>query len=623
MELPLPWSELFDEVPVPLSIIDLDGHQLAANRAYRDQFALGDTSLDQLTATNITHPEDRARTQAYLLRLRSGETDELVLDKRYVRVTGEEFIGELRVRSLRGADGEPVALAGAILDVTEARAATARLGGAVERSERASAAKSSFVARVSHDLRTPLHALIGYTELLERLVAGQAAQQLAELIHKQAESLQHLIDDLLDLSAIESGRLDLHLDACAVRPFLQDMLAAVTMAHDTSGLELRAAVADDVPTTIVADERRVREVLTNLVGNAVKYTPRGTIEVIVSRDGALLRFEVSDTGPGIEPSYLATIFDPFRKAGTRLARTAETTGLGLAIVKQLVELMGGTVGVDSEPDVGSTFWFTLPAGVADDATAADPTGPAPETARRQARVLVVDDSATNLELIQQQLIALGQVPVLAPGGREALALLDDTIDLVLMDVNMPDVDGLETTRWIRAAGWRTPVLALTAAAMAADRSACVLAGMDGFLAKPIGLSGLADAIAQWTARTVAVTPTRARSSDGVLDELLRDAGREATIGVARSFLRESERRVTELYEAADRGDSSTFVRQAHTLASTARLVGGADVARLCVDAERAGLAGTDMAHLRPRLEDVYARLRTALIRALTELETAA
>lgn len=622
MDLPVPWDAVFEEMPVPLSVIDPDGHQLAANRAYRRQFGIDDGPLDNFSATRITHPEDRARTRAYLLRLRSGETDELALDKRYLRANGEEFIGELRARTLRDADGAVVGLAGAILDVTDARAATSRLGDAVEQAQRASDAKSSFVARVSHDLRTPLHALIGYTELLERLVAGQAAQQLAELIHKQAESLQHLIDDLLDLSAIESGRLELHPEPCALRPLVIDTLAAVGMAHDTTGLELRSAVADDVPSSILADERRVREVLTNLVGNAVKYTPQGAIDVVVSRDGDELRFEVSDTGPGIEPSYLATIFDPFRKAGTRLARSEQTTGLGLAIVKQLVELMGGRVGVDSEPGVGSTFWFTLPATASEDGVHADAAA-TPAAAQNQARVLVVDDSPTNLELIQQQLIALGQIPVLASGGREALALLDDTVDLVLMDVNMPDVDGLQATRWIRAAGWKTPVLALTAAAMAADRSACALAGMDGFLAKPIGLSGLADAIGQWTKRAVETTPTRPRPAERLLDELLRDAGRDATIGVARSFLRESERRVTELYDAARRGDNSSFVRQAHTLASTARLVGGADVAALCIDAERAGLPGTDMAALQPRLEDAYARLRTALIDALSELEAAA
>jgi CheY-like chemotaxis protein len=244
-----------------------------------------------------------------------------------------------------------------------------------------------------------------------------------------------------------------------------------------------------------------------------------------------------------------------------------------------------------------------------------------------ARVLVVDDSFTNLELVEQQLRSIGHEPVLASDARAALAQLDDSIDIVLMDVNMPDVDGLEATRWIRAAGWRTPVVALTAAAMAADRSACTLAGMDGFLTKPIGLSGLADAVREWVApgRVAPAAPARTRPpvGDGPLDELVREAGELAAIGVTRSYLRESERRVAELYEAAALGDNAAFVRQAHTLSSTSLLVGGEAVAERCAEAERAGLAGTDTVALCEQLEVDYGRLRTRLLAALADLEASA
>lgn len=624
MDRSLPWETVFEELPVPVSVVDLDGRPLAGNRAYRDLFGVVDGRFVDLSATQLTAPEDRARTQAYFLQLRSGAATDVVLDKRYVRTDGSSFTGELHAHRLGGAGGSvdasiPDAVIGVIVDVTDAREASAALAGARDTAERASAAKSAFVARVSHDLRTPLHALIGYTELLEKLVAGQAAQQLAELIHKQAGSLQHLIDDLLDLSAIESGRLELHRAPADLRATITETIQAVRMAHDTGGLVLRAAVADDVPPGVTTDDRRVREVLTNLIGNAVKYTPAGSVDVVATLDGDLVRIEVSDTGPGIDPAYLGTLFDPFRKAGTRLARSEQTTGLGLAIVKQLVELLGGTVGVDSEPGLGSTFWFTLPLATDDtDASPATPTAPG----ARAARIMVVDDSPTNLELIEQQLRSIGHEPVTVGDARTAIARLDDTIDIVLMDVNMPDVDGLEATRWIRAAGWRTPVVALTAAAMAADRAACTRAGMDGFLTKPIGLSGLADAVRQWVTpeRDAPAPSVRSVGPEGPLDDLVREAGTTAAMAVVRSFLRESERRVGELYEAARTGDDDAFVRQAHTLASTSQLVGGAEVARLCSRAERAGLADTDVDALHAQLEDAYARLRTTLIAALADLE---
>lgn len=630
MDRALPWETVFEELPVPASVADPDGRVLAGNRAYRALLGMsGPVDVRAYSAAGLTHPEDRDRTRTYFLQLRNGETTEVVVDKRYLRTDGTEIAAELHARALRDADGEATGVMGVILDVTAERAATAALAEARDTAERASEAKSAFVARVSHDLRTPLHALIGYTELLERLVAGQAAQQLAELIHKQASSLQHLIDDLLDLSAIESGHLELHPAPTDLRTLITETIQSVRMAHDTTGLELRAAVADDVPAAVVTDDRRVREVLTNLVGNAVKYTPAGSVDVVATLDEVdgrpVVRVEVSDTGPGIEPGYLATLFDPFRRAGTRLARSEETTGLGLAIVKQLVELLGGAVGVDSEPEVGSTFWFTLPVVGGDPSPTADATA-AEAPAAFSARVLVVDDSFTNLELVQQQLRSIGHEPVVATDARTALSLLDDSIDIVLMDVNMPDVDGLEATRWIRAAGWRTPVVALTAAAMAADRAACTMAGMDGFLTKPIGLTGLADAVRQWVADdrpASAAAVARPAPVEGPLDGLVREAGTAAAIGVARSYLRESERRVADLYAAADAGDNASFVRQAHTLASTSQLVGGTRVAELCAAAERAGLAGTDVPALRDELESAYARLRTAVIAALADLEVGA
>lgn len=627
MDRALPWETVFEELPVPASVADPDGRIVAGNRAYRTLLGVdGPVPIGGYSAAGLTHPDDRDLTRTYFLQLRNGATDDVVLDKRYVRTDGAEFAGQLHARALREASGETLGIMGVIIDVTAERNATSALAEARDTAERASQAKSSFVARVSHDLRTPLHALIGYTELLERLVAGQAAQQLAELIHKQASSLQHLIDDLLDLSAIESGHLELHVGPTDLRTLITETIQSIRMAHDTAGLELRAAVGDEVPAAVLADDRRVREVLTNLVGNAVKYTPAGAVDVIATLEdeagGPVVRIEVSDTGPGIDAAYLATLFDPFRKAGTRLARSEQTTGLGLAIVKQLVELMGGRVGVESEPDVGSTFWFTLPLQPGAGDVRADESGDG-DAAPFSARVLVVDDSFTNLELVQQQLRSIGHEPVVAADARTALSLLDDSIDIVLMDVNMPDVDGLEATRWIRAAGWRTPVVALTAAAMAADRAACTLAGMDGFLTKPIGLAGLADAVTQWVAPdrpTVTSTSARPGPSVGALDGLVDEAGAAAAIGVARSYLRESERRVADLYAAADAGDNASFVRQAHTLASTSQLVGGGRMAELCAAAERAGLAGTDVAALRDELETSYAQLRTTIIAALADLE---
>lgn len=379
------------------------------------------------------------------------------------------------------------------------------------RAEAASRAKSEFLAVLSHEIRTPLTAVIGYTELLQRQYGSRdqgLARQL-DVIHRNGEHLLSLLNDTLDLSRIEAGRLDIENSTFALAPFVMETLALLRELAEHKRLDLRLDASDTLPHQIHSDPRRLRQILLNLLGNAVKFTDNGRVELHLRLVDTQLEFEVSDSGHGIPPEQMDAIFTPFTQLepGKILG-----TGLGLAISRKLAERLGGSLTAQSTPGVGSRFTLRVDPGPLDMQQQAD-FGNSQETMRLPTmpqvaitgHVLVVDDASDVRELLLGLLREAGVLALGAANGGEALATLDRAgpgqITLVLMDLNMPGLDGFETLAALRHRGATMPVLALTAASMQGERERCLAAGFAAYLSKPIDMMLLLEEIARLAHKT--------------------------------------------------------------------------------------------------------------------------
>ena len=381
---------------------------------------------------------------------------------------------------------------------------------ALRRSEEANRVKSDFLANMSHELRTPITGILGSADLLRQVDLPERATDYAEIIRSSARTLLAIVDDVLDFSKVEAGHLELEDVEFPPRETVQGVVDLLTPRARAKDLTLDIEIDPRTPLRVEGDPLRLRQVLLNLVGNAIKFTQHGGVRVGVERlatasGRARLRFSVRDSGIGIDTADLERLFLPFTQADSSTTRRFGGTGLGLAISRRIVEAMGGRLTAHSQPDQGSTFSFELELTVveASVATTAQETPSAtavlhPTAARR---ILLVEDNPINHLVVEEQLVSLGHQVTSAYDGREALDLIEhEAFDLVLMDCQMPVLDGYETTRRIRQAevGDRhVPIVALTAHALAGDREKCLAAGMDDYLAKPFTTDQLAILLEPW------------------------------------------------------------------------------------------------------------------------------
>jgi len=518
----------------PMFLTDRAGMIVQVNAAFATMLGTERGWLEGMNVTGLFHPEDREELREYHRALYASNVKEHFLERELHFLHGPSGIFENSVTRVE-IPGQPPQMLCILRDVTEQRRNAGELARAKEaaeaanreliaanrnleetgrlaremadRAEALSAAKSDFLANMTHEVRTPLNGILGMTGLALETQLESDQREYLELVKSSAEALLSLVNDVLDFSKYEVGKLALDCVEFSLRGLLREVLRPMALRASVSGLVFESVVEDQVPDQLRGDPLRISQVLRNLVGNAIKFTQDGEVSVKVRAESVegsgvesskvTLCFSVTDTGIGIPAEKHRLIFEPFTQADGSTTRKYGGTGLGLSISSGLVQLMDGRIWVESEIGQGSAFHFTLTLQIAKPAAANEPVSPSSARGdrKRELRILVAEDNSVNQRLAARLLEREGHSVTIAGSGQEALELFEMSVseghqyDLILMDVQMPGLDGLQATARIRekerGSGARIPIVAMTAQAAESDRLRCLESGMDAYVTKPV------------------------------------------------------------------------------------------------------------------------------------------
>lgn len=588
-------NSLVNSSPDCIQLLDLNGNIIFISDLGQEQFEI--TDFESVRGTPFAAffaDEQRSRVELALRRVRDGQTDRFT---RMCRTQGGiakwwDFI----ITPVHEIGRTPERLFVVARDISARQAHAEELGRAKEAAERASLAKTQFLATMSHEIRTPLNAILGFAALAhERLDRDPELRRQIQLIRKAGESLLTIINDVLDLSKIEAGKIELEERPLNLRELVEDCLSMTRGLAKQKGIALECSVAPSIPARIVADEARLRQVLLNLLNNAVKFTVSGSVALSVApvEGSDAMAVEITDTGIGISPDRISHLFQDFVQGDGSISRHYGGTGLGLSISRRLITLMGGLIGVTSVVGQGSTFHFTLPLVEAeaeiDDGTS---PGPVPAQAVTPRSILLVDDLSINLEIVGEMLRSAGHCVTSVNNGPSAIvAWRDGRHDLILMDVQMPGMDGLETTRRIRdldGQARHVPVIALTANVFSQQIESYRDAGMNDHLGKPFYREDLLAIVERWTSDAADAIhvrpPVLDRSCQTELSALI---GLDKTRELLTRFRDELPTRFQSTDVAALRAD-------VHAIVSTAGLLGFAQLSAAASAVEQAIDAGAEV-----------------------------